>query len=102
MMVNFWLSPRKRYSAERLRVVYTDLIQHIDIDNEDLGQRRGVSQEDVEYHKKSLRFSFRRSIIPSNHTVTTANDNTSSDPWYSTENDITTTTTTTTRAKQQQ
>ncbi|OEU13288.1 hypothetical protein FRACYDRAFT_209626 [Fragilariopsis cylindrus CCMP1102] len=42
---------KKRYSAERLRAVYTDLLQHIDLDNNNLGQRRGISQEDIECHK---------------------------------------------------
>jgi hypothetical protein len=56
---------RKRYSAERLRAVYTDLLQHIDLDNNNLGQRRGISEEDIECHKKSMRFSFRRSLMPS-------------------------------------
>ena len=58
---------KKRYSAERLRAVYTDLLQHIDLDNNNLGQRRGISQEDIECHKKSMRFSFRRSLMPSSN-----------------------------------
>jgi hypothetical protein len=45
--------------------VYTDLLQHIDVDSDGLGQRRRASAEDVEVHKKSMRFSFRRNIIPS-------------------------------------
>jgi hypothetical protein len=64
MMVNLWLSPKKRHSVERLRVVYTDLLQHIDADSECLGQRRCASAEDVKCHKKAQRFSFRRNIIP--------------------------------------
>jgi Uncharacterised conserved protein len=65
MMVSLWLSPKKRHSVERLRVVYTDLLQHIDADHGDsLGQRRRASAEDVECHKKAQRFSFRRNIIP--------------------------------------
>lgn len=65
MMVvgNLWLnSPKKRHSVERLRVVYTDLLQHIDANPEE--QRRRASIEDVECHKKAQRFSFRRSILP--------------------------------------
>lgn len=58
-------TPTNANSIERLRAVYTDLLQHIDLDNEHLGQRRGIDDEDVECHKKSSRFSFRRSVIPS-------------------------------------
>ncbi|KAL3919974.1 MAG: hypothetical protein SGILL_003489, partial [Bacillariaceae sp.] len=47
-------------------VVYTDLLQHIDVDSDGLEQRRRASAEDVECHKKSMRFSLRRSIIPGN------------------------------------
>jgi len=57
---------RKRYSPERLRAIYTDLLQHIDLDNNNLGQRRGISEADIECHKRSMRFCFRRSVLPSN------------------------------------
>lgn len=42
-----------------------DLIQHIDFAEEDLG-RRAVNDEDRSIHKKSLRFSFRKKLIPDN------------------------------------
>jgi protein CLEC16A len=42
-----------------------DLIQHIDFTDEDLG-RRAVNDEDRSVHKKSMRFSFRKKLIPDN------------------------------------
>lgn len=59
MMVvgNLWLnSPKKRHSVERLRVVYTDLLQHIDANPDE--QRRRASIEDVECHKRRSAFPF--------------------------------------------
>ena len=96
------LSPKKRsYSVDRLRVVYTgivvlilflhfsiirrdakpyprycpstDLLQHIDVANEDLG-RRGIDEVDATMHKKSMRFSLRRKVIPSNNNDTSENE----------------------------
>ncbi|KAG7364568.1 hypothetical protein IV203_037770 [Nitzschia inconspicua] len=67
MVGSLWLSsPKKRHSVERLRVVYTDLLQHIDADHSPHGlePRRRASAEDIECHKKAHRFSFRRNIIP--------------------------------------
>ena len=43
-----------------------DLLQHIDVVNEDLG-RRGIDEVDASIHKKSMRFSFRRTVIPTNN-----------------------------------
>lgn len=42
-----------------------DLLQHIDFADEDLGRRK-VDDEDISVHKKSLRFSFRKKLIPDN------------------------------------
>ena len=53
------------FSIHRLRAVYTDLLRHIDLDNDHLGQRRGIDDDDVECHKKSSRFSFRKNVMPS-------------------------------------
>ena len=58
-------SPKNDNSVDRLRAVYTDLLRHIDLDNDHLGQRRGIDDEDAACHRKSSRFSFRRSVIPS-------------------------------------
>ena len=58
-------SPKKGRSIHKLRAVYTDLLRHIDLDNDHLGQRRGIDDEDKECHRKSSRFSFRRNVIPS-------------------------------------
>jgi hypothetical protein len=91
--MSFPFSPSRRkncYSVDRLRVLYTgestkrrnnegfvyvkpntlfstfsDLLQHIDLANEDLG-RRAIDEDDVNTHKKSMRFSFRKRLIPDN------------------------------------
>ena len=75
----FPLSPSQRnlYSIERLRVTYIDLLQHIDIDKEDLG-RCGIDGDDEEYHKKSMRFSFRRKLLPRGNSMTSAASSNSS------------------------
>lgn len=44
---------------------FSDLLQHIDLVNENLG-RRAIDEDDVNIHKKSMRFSFRTKLIPSN------------------------------------
>ncbi|VEU39957.1 unnamed protein product [Pseudo-nitzschia multistriata] len=69
-MTNYFLSllprtPGTDRSIDRLRAVYTDLLWHIDLDNSSLGDRRGIDDKDVECHKKSTRFSFRRNLTPS-------------------------------------
>ena len=58
-------SPKSDDSIDRLRSVYTDLLRHIDLDNDHLGQRRKIDDEDAKCHRKSSRFTFRRSVIPS-------------------------------------
>jgi hypothetical protein len=69
-------SPKSNgYSIHRLRAVYTDLLRHIDLDNDHLGQRRGIDEKDVECHRKSSRFSFRRSVIPSKDNNKNCNEN---------------------------
>ena len=69
-------SPKNNgYSIHRLRAVYTDLLRHIDLDNDHLGRRRGIDDEDVECHRKSSRFSFRRSVIPSKDNNKNCNEN---------------------------
>jgi len=68
-MTNYLLSllPRSPNTdpIDRLRAVYTDLLRHIDLDNDSLGERRGINDKDVECHRKSTRFSFRRNLTPS-------------------------------------
>ena len=62
-------SPRNRYSTERLRVVYADLLHHIDLDDK-------MSEEDRLFHKKATRFSYRfRSLIPLNCTNDNSKEN---------------------------
>jgi hypothetical protein len=89
--MSFPFSPSRRkncYSVDRLRVLYTgestkrrnnegfayvkpdtlfstfsDLLQHIDLAHEGLG-RRAIDEDDVNIHKKSMRFSFRKRLIP--------------------------------------
>eukprot|EP00536_Pseudo-nitzschia_multiseries_P013912 jgi/Psemu1/213169/e_gw1.629.13.1 len=78
-MTNYLLSllPRSPNNdpTDRLRAVYTDLLRHIDLDNESLGERRGIDDKDAECHRKSTRFSFRRNLTPSKEK--TANKNNS-------------------------
>lgn len=79
-MSNYLLSlistPKSGNSIDRLRAVYTDLLRHIDLDNNHLGQRRGIDEYDTECHRKSSRFSFRRSVIPSKDISKNSSDDT--------------------------
>ena len=58
-------TPNSDRSINRLRAVYTDLLQHIDLDNDCLGLRSRIDDEDVKCQRDSSRFSFRRSVLPS-------------------------------------
>jgi len=68
-------TPKNDNSVDRLRAVYTDLLRHIDLNNDHLGQRRGINDEDKACHRKSSRFSFRRSVIPSSKGSTSQDKN---------------------------
>eukprot|EP00934_Nitzschia_sp_Nitz4_P008275 Nitzschia sp. Nitz4//scaffold114_size70088//65007//68345//NITZ4_005991-RA/size70088-augustus-gene-0.7-mRNA-1//1//CDS//3329533465//8265//frame0 len=88
---HFLQSPSRRKGVDKLRVAYTDLLQHIDvIAHADLG-RRAVDSTDVQMHQQSKRFSFRRNLLPGN-----VNGNGSGSTATSTTTRTTTTTTTTT------
>ena len=64
--MSFLANRRRRksfYSVDKLRILYADLIQHIDVENESLG-RRAIDEDEFNFHRKSMRFALRRKLIP--------------------------------------